>query len=283
MRFILLALLPFIGLTMAEIGRASYAGSLPLVLPEATTSGGNEEITGSNATGYKKDEKPESTSTTSSSSTSSSTTTTEKDTGLVQEIISELPVTLPPILQELDGPKRRVITYDQRQEGQYNIRADLDNFMFLLIPAAPVASDSFNILDIFGKSGSRRTAHSSLKTNKKKHYSPLKGEAFKTDASSIKYRQAMKNADYLPRSGDHQPSRVGEFIEGRTPYHVDISAINGDEVQARLNPDRQVDVLPPPAYPLAYQHLMKPYLEADSSIIQTLPPAELQNRQNSGK
>lgn len=281
MRFILLALLAFIDLTMAEIGRASYAGSLPLVLPEATTSGGIEEITGSKVTGYKKDESPESSST-SSSSTSTSTTTTEKNTGLVQEIISELPITLPPIFQELDAPKRRVITYDQRQEGQYNIRADLDNFMFLLIPAAPVASDSFNILDIFGKSGSRRTAHSSLKTNKKKHYSPLKGEGFKTDASSIKYRQAMKNADYLPRSVDH-PSRVGEFIEGRTPYHVDISAMNEDEVQARLNPDRQVDVLPPPSYPLAYQHLMKPYLEADSSIIQTLPPAELQNRQNSGK
>ncbi|XP_073821645.1 uncharacterized protein isoform X1 [Musca autumnalis] len=224
-----------------------------------------------------------SSSTSSSSSSTSTTTTTEsmKDPGLIQEVVSELPVTLPGIIQELDAPKRRVITYDQRQEGQYNIRADLDNFMFLLIPAAP--TDSFNILDILGKSGSRRTPHSSLKSSNKKKYSPS-NSGLKPDGGSLKYRQAMKNPEYLPRQSDHlTPSaRVGDFIEGRTPYHVDISAMHdGDvEMQARLNPDRQVDVLPPPSYPLAYQHLMKPYLEADSTVIQALPPAELASRPN---
>ncbi|XP_061394908.1 uncharacterized protein LOC133330487, partial [Musca vetustissima] len=167
--------------------------------------------------------------------------------------------------------------YDQRQEGQYNIRADWDNFMFLLIPAS--ATDNLSIFDILGKSGSRRTPHSSLKSSNKKKYSPSNSGLKPADGGSLKYRQAMKNpVEYLPRSSEKlsPSSRVGEFIEGRTPYHGDISALHDDgEVQSRLNPDRQVDVLPPPSYPLAYQHLMKPYLEADSTIIQVLPPAEL--------
>ncbi|XP_058985517.1 uncharacterized protein LOC101895119 [Musca domestica] len=263
------------GLASAAIGRSYGGDGLPL---ETTTSNLHEKLSG----GLGKDD-----SSSSSSSSSSTSTTTEsmKDPGLVQEIVSELPVTLPGILQELEAPKRRVITYDQRQEGQYNIRADLDNFMFLLIPAA--ATDNFSILDILGKSGtglgSRRTAHSSLKSSNKKKYSPS-NSGLKPDGGSLKYRQAMKNADYLPRPGDHMSpaGRVGEFIEGRTPYHVDISALHDGEgdVQSRLNPDRQVDVLPP-SYPLAYQHLMKPFLEADSTIIQALPPAEMGSRPNS--
>lgn len=269
------------GLATAAIGRSSGGDSLPL---ETTTTNLNEKLSGSLG---KDDSSSSTSSSTSSSSSSTSTTTTEsmKDPGLVQEIVSELPVTLPGLLQELEAPKRRVITYDQRQEGQYNIRADLDNFMFLLIPAA--ATDNFSILDILGKSGtgSRRTAHSSLKSSNKKKYSPS-NSGLKPDGGSLKYRQAMKNADYFPRPGDHMSpaGRVGEFIEGRTPYHVDISALHDGEgdVQSRLNPDRQVDVLPP-SYPLAYQHLMKPFLEADSTIIQALPPAEMGGRPNSGK
>ncbi|XP_013113423.2 uncharacterized protein LOC106091447 [Stomoxys calcitrans] len=279
MRFLLL-IMALIGAVAAYVGPSS--AKPPPTLADTIIS----ELLGEKLS--IKDNEQSEASTTASSSSSSSTTaaststeqassSTEAMKDPLQEIVSALPITLPPLLSELDMPKRRVITYDQRQEGQYNIRADLDNFMFLLIPAAP--ADNFNILDILGKSGARRTPHSSLKSNKKKYY-PSSSTGNKQDG--LKYRQSLKNADYLSKPNDHLgvASRAGDYIEGRTPYHMDISALDEEQVQPRLNPDRQVDVLPP-SYPLAYQHLMKPYLEAESSIIQTLPPAEMANRHNS--
>lgn len=205
----------------------------------------------------------------SPSPTSSSTT----QANLVEEVVSELPVSVAPVLEEVDLPNlpnRRMVTYDQRQEGQYNIRADLDNFMIVLIPPGP--SEGLGLLDLLTKSSLRRTSHTSK--GKKKHYST---------ATSLK-PEGLKHLNYLGvRSADQMhlsPSRPGEFIDGRTPYHVDITSLNDEEIQPRLNPDKQVDVLPP-NYPLAYQHLMKPYhLEAESSL---LPPSELGLQHNAGK
>lgn len=213
-----------------------------------------------------------------------------KEPNALEEVVSNAPSSLPPILEELNSPqKRRIISYDQRQEGQYNIRADLDNIMLVFIPSTP--AEGLSLLELLSKSNLGRTASSSK--SKKKHYSLLKPEV-------IKHKTTLKNnADNLhipsyfnvDRQGQqHSPLAVGssqgrirEFIEGRTPYHVDISSLSEDVVQPRLNPDRQVDVLPPP-YPLAYTHLMKPYnLDAEATVIQTLPPSELAALQNSGK
>ncbi|KAM7353877.1 uncharacterized protein ACRADG_005797 [Cochliomyia hominivorax] len=202
---------------------------------------------------------PAPTSSTSSPTSSSTASSSTSETNLIEGIVSELPITLPPIL-----PHRHMVTYDQRQEGQYNIRADLDNFMIILVPPSP--TQGLGLLDLLTKSSLRRTSHTTSHKSKKKHYaatSSLKPDALK----HLNYFQT-----HLQQYGSGS-SRGGEYIDGRTPYHVDISSLNEEEVQPRLNPDRQVDVLPPP-YPLAYQHhLMKPYhLEAESSL---LPPSEM--------
>lgn len=189
-------------------------------------------------------------------------------------------------------PKRRVITYDQRQEGQYNIRADLENFMIVFIPPSPLESGS--ILDLLSKS-SKRT-----KSPHKKYHSD--------SAPGSKYRQSLKsgagshNFNFLARHQqssphimieEHQPAaRIAEYIEGRTPYRVDISSSHSDleqlqqqqQEQQQFQPQQphgpQVDVLPPP-YPLSYHHLIKPFhLEAEPTVIQALPP---QSAQSSGK
>ncbi|GBP13837.1 hypothetical protein EVAR_73284_1 [Eumeta japonica] len=96
------------------------------------------------------------------SSSSSTTAASTSQTNIIEEVVSELPVSLPPILEEVDLPNlpnRRVITYDQRQEGQYNIRADLDNFMIVLIPPGP--SEGFGLLDMLTRPSLRKTAHNS--------------------------------------------------------------------------------------------------------------------------
>ncbi|CAD6997470.1 uncharacterized protein LOC101456594 [Ceratitis capitata] len=229
------------------------------------------------------------------------------------ETLTELPIASPPTVllppdSDADAPQRRVVTYDQRQEGQYNIRADLENFMIVLIPPSP--SEGLNLLDLLTKSALRRNTLRSK--SKRKH--------FRNGADSTKYRHPLKSSATLPTSlqyvgrqqssggldgsrgylnaspfpqtpfdafiGAHgSPSsvlstlavpsnRLTDFIEGRTTSRFDIAA-SEEDASADLHPDRPVDVLPPP-YPLAYQHLIKPYhLEAEPTVIQALPPPEL--------
>ncbi|KAJ6646098.1 hypothetical protein Bhyg_01308, partial [Pseudolycoriella hygida] len=136
---------------------------------------------------------------------------------------SETPIddvpTLPEVTQtetqpELQPPNRRVITYDQRQEGKYNIRADLENFVIMVIPSSP--SSAVSLLDLLTRS---KTKKHHGKSNLKRKYHP------KSDGD---VKQGVKNLDYLPmRTADHSErsnTRIIEhFIEGRTPYKVDIS------------------------------------------------------------
>lgn len=96
------------------------------------------------------------------------------------------------------------VKYDQRQEGEFNVRADLENFVILLIPTSPVssappssASPSLGLLDLLSKSIPLRPHH--LKRNK-----------------------------HVKKDGqDLQDPAVESFIESKTaPYHVDIDEDN---------------------------------------------------------
>ncbi|XP_055906715.1 probable serine/threonine-protein kinase tsuA [Eupeodes corollae] len=237
---------------------------------------------------------------------------TNKPTEIPSQLASE--VTKPPLEVEspsatlpveqseeentIVDPKRRVITYDQRQEGQYNIRADLENFMIVFIPPSPV--DGVNLIDLLSKSTKRtKSSH--------KKYHPESGSKYR---QSLKSGAGSQNFNFLARHHqsqqsqsphiiieEHQPSaRIAEYIEGRTPYRVDISSTHSDleqlqqehhqhqqqqqQFQQQQPHGPQVDVLPPP-YPLSYHHLIKPFhLEAEPTVIQALPPQSAQ--QNSG-
>lgn len=115
----------------------------------------------------------------------------------------------------LTTPNRRVITYDQRQEGKYNIRADLENFVIMVIPSSPTSASA--LLNLLTRSKLKKN-HG--KNNlKRKHSQKLDGDV----------KDDIKKLDYLPiRGADHSErsnTRIIEhFIEGRTPYKVDISS-----------------------------------------------------------
>lgn len=110
---------------------------------------------------------------------------------------------------------RRVITYDQRQEGKYNIRADLENFVIMVIPSSSTSASA--LLNLLSRSKFKKNRG---KNNPKRKYSQkLEGGA----------TEGIKKLDYLPiRAADHSErsnTRIIEhFIEGRTPYKVDISS-----------------------------------------------------------
>lgn len=162
----------------------------------------------------------------------------------------------PPIPADSDPLHRRTITYDQRQEGQYNIRADLENFMILLIPPGP--QEGISLLELLGRGSSKASG-----ANKRKHSlrtSPLKSFYQKSHLQKL---QQQKHQDSSPAAA------LPEYIEGRSPYHVDISA--SDPEQAQRLQRQQVDVLPPQLVPMP--QLIKPFhLEAEPELIQALPP-----------
>ncbi|KAH8308373.1 hypothetical protein KR059_011324 [Drosophila kikkawai] len=176
---------------------------------------------------------------------------------------SDQPIALqpPPIpaaaaLDDSDSLRRRTITYDQRQEGQYNIRADLENFMILLIPPGP--QEGISLLELLGRGSTKASGAS-----KRKH--PLRSSPFKEfyEKSHIRKLLQQKHHDSSPAAA------LPEYIEGRSPYHVDISA--RDPQQAQRLQRQQVDVLPPQLTPMP--QLIKPFhLEAEPELIQALPP-----------
>lgn len=98
------------------------------------------------------------------------------------------------------------VKYDQRQEGDVNVRADLENFVILIIPTSN--SNSLGLLDLLTKA------------------MPNKG--------------ALKNK----RGDNKKPSPSAEeetqhFIESKTaPYHVDISRTRSN--LAKLHPALKV-------------------------------------------
>ncbi|XP_017050495.2 uncharacterized protein LOC108094435 [Drosophila ficusphila] len=161
---------------------------------------------------------------------------------------------LPSPIGDEDTLRRRTITYDQRQEGQYNIRADLENFMILLIPPGP--QEGIGLLELLGRGNTKGSG-----SLKRKH--PLRSNSLKSF-----YQKSQ-----LQKPHNHHPSSpavaLPEFIEGRSPYHVDISATDPEQAQ-RLQ-RQQVDVLPPQLIPMP--QLIKPFhLEAEPELIQALPP-----------
>lgn len=93
------------------------------------------------------------------------------------------------------------VKYDQRQEGEFNLRADLENFVILLIPTSPTATPpptnnpSLGLLDLLSK-----TIPINMNKKRNKH-------AVKKDGQDL----------------------VESFIESKTaPYHVDIDENNNN-------------------------------------------------------
>lgn len=106
---------------------------------------------------------------------------------------------------------RKTITFDQRQEGKFNIRADLENFVIVVVPSSPSAGIS--LLDLLNRSGQK---HQQKK--KSGHRKNTKNHAQK------KVSHATPEVVVLDESQSHARVANEEFIEGRTPYRVDISS-----------------------------------------------------------
>ncbi|CAH1987964.1 unnamed protein product [Acanthoscelides obtectus] len=116
------------------------------------------------------------------------------------------------------------VLYDQRQEGAWNVRADLDNFVILLIPTPMLAAttspsssstsqpSSASLLDLLTKSLPKGARLKRVKHVKKHH------QESESNESQVDSNEPVES---------NEPTATLEtqhFIESKTaPYHVDIS------------------------------------------------------------
>lgn len=120
--------------------------------------------------------------------------------------------------------KRENIRYDQRQEGEFNLRADLENFVILLIPTSPSTPNpspspatgsnigNISLLDLLSK--------------------------------SIPFKSYGKRNKHVKKDGQELDAETEtmHFIESKTaPYHVDISKSHSQ--LSKLHPPASEDLL----------------------------------------
>ncbi|XP_029712587.2 uncharacterized protein LOC109412371 isoform X1 [Aedes albopictus] len=120
------------------------------------------------------------------------------------------PTTSAPLLPT--NKPRKTITFDQRQEGKFNIRADLENFVIVVVPSSPSAGVS--LLDLLNRAGHKN--HQKKKSGHRKNT--------KNHSSQKKSSHVTPEVVVLDESQTHARVANEEFIEGRTPYRVDISS-----------------------------------------------------------
>lgn len=109
------------------------------------------------------------------------------------------------------------VKYDQRQEGEFNVRADLENFVILLIPATP-----------------------SVPNNSPSPSNPTLG-LLDLLSKTIPLQKKQQHNKHVKKDGQdlQNPTTIESFLESKTaPYHVDI---DGEEnlvnVEKKTHPE----------------------------------------------
>lgn len=132
---------------------------------------------------------------------------------LISILSSALAAALPAKKDSLSNSSNDRVLYDQRQEGEWNVRADLKNFVILVIPTiSQVPSNP-------------TTSSSSSST----------GSLLDFLTKSVPYRSHFKqNKNGRPHIKDNElvQQETAHFIESKTaPYHVDISQSNSAQIR----------------------------------------------------
>lgn len=163
---------------------------------------------------------------------------------------AELPILAPTdmSLSQSLTPPRRTVTYDQRQEGKYNIRADLENFMIVLVPTSQSSSAGLSLLDLLNRSSQKKSKAGANKTHKKYHKPSKTEEKAYAQTEDLIATEKLNNlqssigkSPFLQQQisaalSAGQDRRNEPFIEGRTPYHVDISSSELADHQPQRRP-----------------------------------------------
>lgn len=130
-----------------------------------------------------------------------------------------------PLSSLSSSTQRKNILYDQRQEGNLNVRLDLENITVIFVPAKK--NTQLSLIDLLMKS-------SQLLQNKN------------TDKQKNQLKKQTQN-EYLQYKNDepepaHYKQLQNQFIESRSPYKVEISStLNQASVEISPNAQQNLD------------------------------------------
>ena len=118
---------------------------------------------------------------------------------------------------------RRLVTFDQRQEGRFNVRADLENLLIVFItdpseiPASGPSSAHQTLLDMLKKSAANSKANVNKSSSKKFKKDPKDVPLSELPDYSAFKVPSFKQTAKLP----YYPQIAAQ---ARSPYHVDIDS-----------------------------------------------------------
>lgn len=112
---------------------------------------------------------------------------------------------------------RRIVTFDQRQEGKFNVRADLENLLIIFVTdssdGTPSASSpQQTLLELLTRSAANSKANVNKNQNKK-----YKKDEKVLPLGDISDYSAFKVPQF-------KPNYYQQFTQSRSPYHVDIDS-----------------------------------------------------------
>lgn len=129
-----------------------------------------------------------------------------------------------PISSQSSSTQRKNILYDQRQEGNLNVRLDLENITVIFVPAKK--NTQLSLIDLLMKS-------THLLQNKK----------IDKQKSSLKKQNQNEYLQYINDEPTHHYKQLqNQFIESRSPYKVEISStLNQATVDISPNAQQNTD------------------------------------------
>lgn len=113
-------------------------------------------------------------------------------------------------------PARRIVTFDQRQEGRFNVRADLENLLVIFVTdtsesSSGSASPQQTLLDLLKRSAANSKAN--VNKNQSKKYKKDQKVVPVSEVSDYSFKVPPFKVPYYP-----------QFAQSRSPYHVDIDS-----------------------------------------------------------
>lgn len=134
-------------------------------------------------------------------------------------------------------PGGNALKIDQRQEGEWNVRADLQNFVILIVPTnLSTGLASFGLLDLLRKAPNT-TNKNHNKNKKSTHKKTVKKQQQQQEEED--QQQSVEN-DEVETLNPQIGEETQHFIESKTaPYHVDISKSRSN--LAKLYPQQNLE------------------------------------------
>lgn len=132
---------------------------------------------------------------------------------------------------------------DQRQEGEWNVRADIENVLVLIVPSnLNTGMASLALLDLFRKAPTNKKVVKNVRKNQQINTSTEEQTANEENRSNLNEEIAQQIDGASHQIDRSQQIETQHFIESKTaPYHVDLTKTRTNLVKLHPNVENDDD------------------------------------------